>query len=63
MNKKHDEVVFKTNDVNWMDKRKSELSAEGLDERVILRIYRFCKRHYEFILGFFGLFNYCSGDC
>jgi len=25
----------------------------GFDERFIIRVYRFCKQHYEFWLGFF----------
>ena len=42
-------------DDEWVDKR-SELLVKGLDERVLLRVYRFCKSHYEFFIGFLVCF-------
>ena len=40
----------KTDDIEWVDKKK-EYTTVGFDERFLLKFYRICKKHYEFILG------------
>lgn len=34
----------------WIDNTEKE-KIHGFDERAILKIYRFCKQHYEFFFG------------
>lgn len=35
-------------DVEWVE---SDVRVVGLDERMMLRLYRFCKSHWEFWVG------------
>lgn len=37
-------------DVTWVKSEPLNV-AKGLDERSLLRVYRFCKMHYEFWVG------------
>jgi hypothetical protein len=49
--KKQDIKKQEADDVEWSDDRHA-YKVEGLDERTLLRVYRFCKQHYEFWIGF-----------
>ncbi|GAH02960.1 unnamed protein product [marine sediment metagenome] len=45
------EVLYINNetDVIWIERDKQKLVTK--DERAIILVYRFCKRHYEFFAG------------
>lgn len=36
-----------------MEKELKELSIVTDDEKLVIKVYRFCKEHYEFLIGFF----------
>ena len=48
---KAEEKIDDKENMQWEDARGKTNLIIGMDERVVIKIYRFCKNHREFFLG------------